>query len=71
VKTTNTLPRLCAPMHASTGLPQPSMYVPYGGNFHAMNEFGRTGLGKLVDGRLDLRCALYGYQHGDIMLARR
>jgi hypothetical protein len=47
------------------------MYVPYGGNFHAMNEFGRTGLGKLVDGRLDLRCALYGYQHGDIMLARR
>lgn len=45
--------------------------VPYGGNFHAMNEFRRTGLGKLVDGRLDLRCALYGYQHGDIMLARR
>ena len=38
--------------------------------FHAMNEFRRTGLGKLVDGRLDLRCALYGYQHGDIMLAR-
>lgn len=39
--------------------------------FHAMNEFRRTGLGKLVDGRLDLRCANYGYQHGDIMLARR
>jgi hypothetical protein len=47
------------------------VFVPYGGNFHAMNEFGRTGLGKLVDGRLDLRCALYGYQHSDIMLARR
>ena len=36
-----------------------------------MNEFWRTGLGKLVDGRLDLRCALYGYQYSDIMLARR
>lgn len=39
--------------------------------FHAMNEFWRTGLGTLVDGRLDLRCALYGYQYSDIMLARR
>ena len=35
-----------------------------------MNEFRRTGLGKLVDGRLDLRCANYGYQYSDIMLAR-
>jgi len=39
--------------------------------FHAMNEFWRTGLGTLVDGRLDLRCALYGCQYSDIMLARR
>lgn len=39
--------------------------------FHAMNEFWRAGLGKLVDGRLDLRCANYGYQYSDIMLARR
>ena len=38
---------------------------------HAMNEFRRTGLGTLVDGRLDLRCALYGYQYSDIMLALR
>ena len=30
-----------------------------------------SGLGTLVDGRLDLRCALYGYQYSDIMLARR
>ena len=37
--------------------------------FYAMNEFRRTGLGKLVDGRLDLRCANYGYQYSDIMLA--
>jgi len=36
-----------------------------------MNEFWRAVLGKLVDGRLDLRCANYGCQHGDIMLARR
>lgn len=43
--------------------------VPYGGIFYAMNEFRRTGLGKLVDGRLDLRCANYGYQYSDIMLA--
>ena len=49
----------------------PLCIVPYGGNFHAMNEFWRTGLGTLVDGRLDLRCALYGYQYSDIMLARR
>ena len=43
--------------------------VPYGGFFYAMNEFRRTGLDKLVDGRLDLRCANYGYQYSDIMLA--
>ena len=49
----------------------PLCIVPYGGNFHAMNEFWRAVLGKLVDGRLDLRCANYGCQHGDIMLARR
>ena len=36
-----------------------------------MNEFRRTGLGTLVDGRLDLRCANYGYQYSNIMLARR
>ena len=28
--------------------------VPYGGIFYAMNEFRRTGLGKLVDGRLNV-----------------
>ncbi len=39
--------------------------------FHAMNEFRRTGLDKLVDGRLDLRCVNYGYQCSNIMLARR
>ena len=43
--------------------------VPYGGIFYAMNEFKRAGLGKLVDGRLNLRCANYGYQYSDIMLA--
>ena len=43
--------------------------VPYGGFFYAMNEFRRTGLDKLVDGQLDLRCANYGYQYSDIMLA--
>ena len=43
--------------------------VPYGGIFYAMNEFKRTGLGKLVDDRLDVRCANYGYQYSDIMLA--
>lgn len=43
--------------------------VPYGGIFYAMNEFRRTGLGKLVDGRLNVRCANYGYQYSDIMLA--
>ena len=43
--------------------------VPYGGIFYAMNEFKRTGLDKLVDGRLNLRCANYGYQYSDIMLA--
>ncbi len=43
--------------------------VPYGGIFYAMNEFWRIGLGKLVDGRLDVRCANYGYQYNDIMLA--
>ena len=45
--------------------------VPYSGIFYAMNEFKRAGLDNLVDGRLDLRCANYGCQHGDIMLARR
>ena len=34
-----------------------------------MNEFRRTGLGKLVNGRLNVRCANYGYQYSDIMLA--
>ena len=34
-----------------------------------MNEFKRTGLDKLVDGRLNVRCANYGYQYSDIMLA--
>ena len=34
-----------------------------------MNEFRRTGLGKLVDGRLNVRCANYGFQYSDIMLA--
>ena len=34
-----------------------------------MNEFKRAGLDKLVDGRLNLRCANYGYQYSDIMLA--
>ncbi|MDY6252152.1 MAG: hypothetical protein SPL48_05475, partial [Bacteroidales bacterium] len=48
-----------------------ALYVLFPMVDHAMNEFRRTGLGTLVDGRLDLRCALYGYQHGDIMLARR
>lgn len=43
--------------------------VPYGGSFYVMNEFKRTGLGKLVDGRLKVRCANYGYQNSDIMLA--
>ena len=42
---------------------------PTVGFFYAMNEFRRTGLGKLVDGRLDVRCANYGYQYSDIMLA--
>ena len=35
--------------------------VPYGGIFYAMNEFKRTGLDKLVDCRLNVRCANYGY----------
>ena len=43
--------------------------VPYGEIFYAMNEFMRTGLDKLVDGRLNVRCANYGYQYSDIMLA--
>jgi predicted RNA-binding Zn-ribbon protein involved in translation (DUF1610 family) len=43
--------------------------VPYGGIFYAMSEFKRTGLDKLVDGRLNVRCANYGYQYSDIMLA--
>ena len=43
--------------------------VPYGGIFYGMNEFKRTGLDKLVDGRLNVRCANYGYQYSDIMLA--
>ena len=34
-----------------------------------MNEFKRAGLDKLVDGRLNLRCANYGYRYSDIMLA--
>ena len=43
--------------------------VPYGGIFYVMNEFKRAGLDKLVDGRLNLRCANYGYRYSDIMLA--
>ena len=43
--------------------------VPYGGIFYVMDEFKRTGLGRLVDNRLGLRCASYGYQYSDIMLA--
>jgi len=43
--------------------------VSYGGIFYAMNEFKRTGLDKLVDGRFNVRCANYGYQYSDIMLA--
>ena len=31
-----------------------TILFPYGGIFYAMNEFRPTGLGKLVDGRLDL-----------------
>lgn len=34
--------------------------VPYGGFIFAMNEFRRTRLDKLVDGRLDVRCANHG-----------
>ena len=43
--------------------------VPYGGIFYAMNEFNCSGLGKLVDSRLKVRCANYGYQYSDIVLA--
>ncbi len=32
-----------------------------------MNEFRRTGLGKLVDGWLDVRCLNYGHQYSDII----
>lgn len=34
-----------------------------------MNEFKRTGLGKLVDSHLNVRCPNYGYQYSDTMLA--
>ena len=34
-----------------------------------MNEFNCSGLGKLVDSRLKVRCANYGYQYSDIVLA--
>ena len=34
-----------------------------------MNEFKCIGLGRLADSRLDVRCANYGYQYSDIMLA--
>lgn len=34
-----------------------------------MEEFKRTGLGRLVDSRLNVRCVSYGYQYSDIMLA--
>ena len=43
--------------------------VPYGGIFYVMDEFKRTGLDRLVDSRLGVRCASYGYQYSDIMLA--
>lgn len=41
--------------------------VPYG-DFLCDKEFKRTGLDKLVDSRLKVRCANYGYQYSDIML---
>lgn len=34
-----------------------------------MDEFKRTGLDKLVDHCLGKRCAHYGYQYSDILLA--
>lgn len=43
--------------------------VPYGGIFYVMDEFKRTGLDNLVDSRLGKRCASYGYQYSDILLA--
>ena len=43
--------------------------VPFGGIFFVMEEFKRTGLARLVDSRLNIRCANYGYQYSDIMLA--
>ena len=43
--------------------------VPYGGIFYVMDEFKHTGLGRLVDSCLGVRCANYGYQYSDIMLA--
>ena len=43
--------------------------VPYGGIFYVLDEFKHTGLGRLVDSCLGVRCANYGYQYSDIMLA--
>lgn len=43
--------------------------VPHGGIFYVMDEFKRTGLDKLVDHCLGKRCANYGYQYSDILLA--
>lgn len=43
--------------------------IPYGGIFYVMDEFKRTGLDRLLDGRLGVRCASYGYRYSDIILA--
>lgn len=43
--------------------------VPHSRIFYVMDEFKRTGLDKLVDYYLGKRCANYGYQYSDILLA--
>lgn len=43
--------------------------VPFGGIFYVIEVFKRTGLARLVDSRLNIRCSSYGYQYSDIMLA--
>jgi hypothetical protein len=43
--------------------------VPDTGICHAMNEFRSTAQSKLVDGRLNVRRANYGFQYSDIKLA--
>ena len=42
--------------------------VPFGG-FFCDGNFKRTGLARLKDSTLKVRCASYGYQYSDIMLA--